>query len=90
MVRPMRKSKKPLHLSSINHNPTTGMNTGSVASAVTKDGEHIYVSNGEKIPYEDGFRISVGQEKVPLCKELVSTFNHISQDKWDLIFGKKE
>ena len=85
----MRKSKKRLHLDSINHNPTTGMDTGNVASAISKDGEHIYVSNGEKIPYEDGFRICVGQEKVPLCKDLRSTFSHIPQDRWDAIFGKK-
>jgi hypothetical protein len=85
----MRKSKKPLHLNSINSNPTTGMDTGSVSSAVSKDGEHIYVSNGEKIPYEDGFRICVGQEKAPLCNDLRSTFTHISQDRWDAIFGKK-
>ena len=51
----MLRSKKPLDLSSINSNPTSGVNTGSVASAISKDGEHIYVSNGEKIPYEDGF-----------------------------------
>ena len=86
----MKKSKKRLHLNSINHNPTTGIDTGGVASAISKDGEHIYVSKGEKIPYEDGFRICVGQEKVPLCKELISTFNHISQERWDSIFGKKE
>jgi hypothetical protein len=39
------------------------MDTGGVSSAISKDGEHIYVSKGEKIPYEDGFRICVGQEK---------------------------
>jgi len=85
----MPKSKKRLALDSINHNPTTGMDTGNVASAISKDGEHIYVSNGEEIPYEDGFRICVGQEKAPLCKDLRSTFTHISQDRWDAIFGKK-
>jgi len=86
----MRRSKKRLHLDSINNNPTTGMNTGGVSSAISKDGEHIYVSKGEKIPYEDGFRICVGQEKVPQCKDLISTFGHISQDRWDAIFGQKD
>lgn len=82
----MSKSKKPLHLESIEHNPTNGFDTGSVKSAMTKDGEHIYVSNGEEIPYEDGFRVCVGQEKAP--KDLRSTYSHISQERWDAIFGK--
>ena len=80
----MPRSKKLLHLDSIDNDPTTGMDTGSVASAISKDGEHIYVSNGEQIPYEDGFRICVGQEKAPLCKDLRSTFTHISLDRdWE-------
>ncbi len=88
----MPKSRTPLHLESVEHNPTTGIDidTGSVKSAVTKDGEHIYVSNGEEIPYEDGFRVCVGQERPPGCGSLRSTFTHISQERWDAIFGRKE
>jgi len=82
----MQKSKKPLHLKSVEHNPTTGINAGSVKSAVTNDGEHIYISKGEEIPYEDGFRVCVGQEQPP--KSLRSTFSHIPQNRWDSIFGK--
>jgi hypothetical protein len=83
----MQKSKKPLHLESIESNPTSGIDTGSVKSAITKDGEHIYVSKGEEIPYEDGFRVCVGQERVP--GEITSTYSHISQERWDAIFGNK-
>lgn len=80
----MPKSKKRLHLESIEHS-TDGFDCG-VSSAVKKDGEHIYVANGEELPYEDGFRISVGQETLP--GKIRSTFNHISQERWDSIFGK--
>ncbi len=52
--------------------------------------QKITTSKGEKIPYEDGFRICVGQEKAPQCKDLISTFSHISQDRWDAIFGQKD
>ena len=83
----MQKSKKPLHLESIESNPTSGIDTGSVKSAITKDGEHIYVSKGEQIPYEDGFRVCVGQERFP--GEITSTYSHISQERWDAIFGNK-
>lgn len=82
----MQRSKKPLQLKSIEHNPTKGIDSGSVSSAVTKDGEHIYVSNGEEIPYEDGFRVCVGQERPP--RALKSTFTHIPQERWNKIFGK--
>lgn len=85
----MSKSKKSLHLESVDSNPTTGLQLeGDIKSAITKDKEHIYMVGNEEVPYEEGFRMSVGHEKVPFS-DIRSTFSHISQDRWDSIFGKK-
>ena len=43
----------------------------------------------EEVPYEEGFRMSVGQEKVPFTG-IRSTFSHISQSRWDSIFGQRK
>ena len=85
----MSKLKKSSHLESVDNNPTTGLEIqGDIKSAITKDREHIYMVGNEQVPYEEGFRMSVGQEKVPGA-DILSTFSHITQDKWDSIFGKK-
>jgi thioredoxin-related protein len=85
----MSKLKKSSHLESVDNNPTTGLEIqGDIKSAITKDREHIYMVGDEQVPYEEGFRMSVGQEKVPFS-DIRSTFSHITQDKWDSIFGKK-
>ncbi len=85
----MSKSKKSSHLESVDNNPTTGLQLeGDIKSAITKDKEHIYMVGNEEVPYEEGFRMSVGHEKVPFS-DIRSTFSHISQDRWDSIFGKK-
>tara|TARA_R100001443_G_scaffold95339_1_gene101884 strand:+ start:2229 stop:2495 length:267 start_codon:yes stop_codon:yes gene_type:complete len=85
----MSKSKKSSHLESIDNNPTTSLEIeGDIKSAITKDNEHIYMVGNEEVPYEEGFRMSVGQEKVPFVG-IRSTFSHISQDRWDSIFGEK-
>ena len=85
----MSKSKKSSHLESVDNNPTTGLQLeGDIKSAITKDNEHIYMVGNEEVPYEEGFRMSVGHEKVPFS-DIRSTFSHISQDRWDSIFGKK-
>jgi hypothetical protein len=85
----MSKSKKSSHLESVDSNPTTGLQLeGDIKSAITKDKEHIYMVRNEEVPYEEGFRMSVGHEKVPFS-DIRSTFSHISQDRWDSIFGKK-
>jgi|TARA_Y100000592_G_scaffold96105_1_gene163923 hypothetical protein len=86
----MKRSLKNSDLESVDNNPTTGLDLkGNIKSAITKDREHIYMVGDEKVPYEEGFRMSVGQEKVPFS-DIRSTFSHISQDKWDSIFGRKE
>ena len=85
----MSKSKKSSHLESVDNNPTTGLQLeGDIKSAITKDKEHIYMVGNEEVPFEEGFRMSVGHEKVPFS-DIRSTFSHISQDRWDSIFGKK-
>ncbi len=85
----MSKLKKSSHLESVDSNPTTGLQLeGDIKSAITKDKEHIYMVGNEEVPFEEGFRMSVGQEKVPFTG-IRSTFSHISQSRWDSIFGKK-
>ena len=57
----MSKSKKSSHLESVDSNPTTGLQLeGDIKSAITKDKEHIYMVGNEEVPYEEGFRMSVG------------------------------
>jgi len=86
----MSKLKKSSHLDSVDNNPTTDLQIeGDIKSAITKDNEHIYMVGNEEVPYEEGFRMSVGQEKVPFTG-IRSTFSHISQSRWDSIFGQRK
>jgi hypothetical protein len=46
----------------------------------------IYQLDGKDISFEDGFSLSVGRDKTP--SKVRSSFNHISQDRWDKIFNR--
>ena len=63
---------------------------GRVTAGVTKEGEAVYIYDGKEILSDrDGFDLLTGRAPVPMCKDMVSTFSHIPQEKWDRIFGKK-
>ena len=52
------------------------------------NGTMEYLKDGKVIDFEDGFRMSVGQEQVG--QAIRSSFVHISPAEWARIFGKKE
>jgi hypothetical protein len=54
-----------------------------------KDGTMEYTLDGKDVPFEDGFSMSVGRDKVPTGDRPFSSFSHISQDRWDAIFKPK-
>jgi hypothetical protein len=60
--------------------------SGRVTTQNTREGEMIYQLDGKDISFEDGFSLSVGRDKTP--SKVRSSFNHISQDRWDKIFNR--
>lgn len=63
---------------------------GRLKSVSGKDGTMEYELDGKEIPFEDGFSLSVGRDKIPTGDRPFSSFSHISQTRWDAIFGKKQ
>lgn len=55
-----------------------------------KDGTMDYLLDGKTVAFEDGFRMSVGQMKVPACFEDFSSFSHIPAETWNRIFPRGE
>lgn len=92
----MQKSVKSSDLKSVDKQPTNvkGWNPdpdGRVSSAVTKEGEFIYIYDGkEKLSDEDGFGMLTGRATVPNYRDGVSSCSHISDEKWKTIFGGKK